>query len=187
MSIRLETPRLFLRPFQAADLEPFLAYRNDPEVACYQGWDYPYPRTSAERFLAEMQQRTPGLPGKWFHFALEPKATGELAGDCAFYVLGRDTRQAEIGFTLARSHQGLGYATEAVTRLLAYLFDEVGLHRVCANCDDRNLASARLMERVRMRREAHYIENYWSRDQWAGEYWYAILRREWNQAPARAI
>ena len=49
-----------------------------------------------------------------------------------------------------------------------------------ANCDDRNLASVRLMERLGMRREAHYIENFWDGEGWAGEYWYALLRREWG-------
>lgn len=129
MSVWLATPRLVLRPFQDADLEAFLTYRNDPEVACYQGWDFPYPRAQAAAFLAAMKERTPDLPGKWFHFAIEPKATGVLAGDCAYFLLERDVRQAEIGFTLARDQQGQGFATEAVRRLLIY-----SKRRTCTGC-----------------------------------------------------
>ncbi|MBX7235025.1 MAG: GNAT family N-acetyltransferase [Caldilineales bacterium] len=180
MPLWLETPRLRLRPFQDADLEAFLAYRNDPAVARYQGWEMPYTRAMAEDFIAVMKTRTPDLPGKWLQLAVEAKATGVLIGDVAFYLLEGDLRQAEIGFTLATAYQRQGYATEAVRRLLAHLFEEKGLHRVRANCDDRNLASVRLMERLGMRREAHYIENFWDGEGWAGEYWYALLRREWG-------
>ena len=46
----LETDRLKLRPFQMSDLDPFVAYRSDPEVARYQGWDAPYPVEKSRRF-----------------------------------------------------------------------------------------------------------------------------------------
>jgi Acetyltransferase (GNAT) domain len=68
-----------------------------------------------------------------------------------------DSRQAEIGFTLAPQHQGYGYATEAVRRPLHYLLVERGKHRVRATCDDRNTSSAAVLERVGMRREGHLL------------------------------
>ena len=108
-----------------------------------------------------------------------------MIGDCAFCVLTEDPRQAEIGYTLARAHQGNGLASEAVLRLLAYLFDTLGLHRVRARCDADNLASAKLLERVGMRREAHYIENAWFKGKWGSEYEYAILDKEWAQLRGR--
>ena len=70
--------------------------------------------------------------------------------------------KAEIGFTLAPQHQGYGYATEAVRRLLHYLLIlliERGKHRVRATCDDRNTNSAAVLERVGMRREGHLLES----------------------------
>ena len=52
MPISLETPRLIIRQFCDSDLEPFLAYRNDPEVYRYQGWKTPYLREDAADFIA---------------------------------------------------------------------------------------------------------------------------------------
>jgi RimJ/RimL family protein N-acetyltransferase len=103
-----------------------------------------------------------------------------MIGDVAFTILKEDERQAEIGFTLARRYHGQGYAGEAVERLLAHLLGERRLHRVRANCDVENTASARLLERVGMRREAHLVESLWFKGHWASEYWYAILREEWE-------
>jgi RimJ/RimL family protein N-acetyltransferase len=54
------------------------------------------------------------------------------------------------------------------------------LHRIIAICDVENQASVRLLERLGMRREGHYIENYWFKGKWASEYLYAILADEWR-------
>ena len=175
----LETERLVLRGFRHEDLGTFTAYRSDPEVARYQSWDAPYPRERAAEFLREMRCSIPGLPGEWHQVAIERKSDGELLGDCAFCVLAEDSRQAEIGFTLARAHQGQGYAAEAVARLLDHLFDDFRLHRVRAICDVENVPSARLMERLGLRREACMVGSLHMKGRWSSEYWYAILRREW--------
>jgi RimJ/RimL family protein N-acetyltransferase len=178
-SMIFETERLKLRPFQKSDLDSFVAYRSDPEVARYQGWDAPYPVEKAVAFIEEMIQSSPGTDGNWYQFAVELKKTGAMIGDCAFHTLPQDNRQAEIGFSFARSHQGQGYATEAVQRLLEYLFADLGLHRVQAICDVENIASARLLERVGMRREAHFVDNVWFKGAWGSEYMYALLQYEW--------
>jgi len=178
MSLRLETGRLSLRPFEERDAASFAAYRNDPLVAEYQGWELPYTAQQVAEFVANMRGREPATPGEWYQLAIERRDSGAMIGDCAFVVL-RDGRQAEIGFTLARDQQGQGYGVEAVGRLLAYLLGELNLHRVQANCDVLNPASARLMERVGMRREAHLVENVWMKGRWTSEYWYGLLRREW--------
>jgi len=178
--LTLHAERVLLRPFRQADLDTFIAYRSDPNVARYQGWDAPYSRSRGLSFIAEMRRTRPGTPGRWYQLAIERQSDQQMIGDCGFCILEKDGQQAEIGFTLARSHHGEGYATEAVTRLLAYLFDELHLHRVVANCDVENVPSARLLERLGMRREAHFIENVWFKRRWGSEYWYALLRREWQ-------
>jgi RimJ/RimL family protein N-acetyltransferase len=177
---RSETERLILRPFRMEDAEAFAAYRSDPQVAAYQGWEAPYSLEQARHFCAAMSQAVPGIPGEWYQIALELKSNGEMIGELAFFILKGDERQAEIGFTLARRYHGQGYAGEAVERLLAHLLGERRLHRVRANCDVENAASARLLERVGMRREAHLVESLWFKGRWSSEYWYAILQREWE-------
>ena len=176
----LETPRLLLRPLQDSDLERFAAYRSDPDVARYQSWESPYTKEQAAAFITAMKRVQPGSPGAWYQLAIERTHQAGLIGDCAFHVLAHDACQAEIGFSLARPYQRQGYATEAVRRLLEYLFDGLGLHRVTATCDAENRASAKLLERVGMRREGHFIENIWFKGTWGSEHLYALLHREWN-------
>ncbi|MCL4396172.1 MAG: GNAT family N-acetyltransferase [Chloroflexi bacterium] len=180
MALFLETNRLLLRTFQDSDLEAFLAYRSDPAVARYQGWEAPYSRAAAVAFVQEMKEKTPATPGEWYQLAIELKASGEMIGDCAFHTL-EDAQQADIAFTLARQYQGQGYATEAVKRMLDYIFAELGLHRVRAIADVKNLASVKLLERIGMRREGHFVENIWFKGEWGGEYYYGLLKREWEQ------
>lgn len=174
----IDTPRLRLRRFTAADLPAFVAYRSDPQVARYQSWDGCTP-DQADAFLAEQDGLRPGTPGAWFQFALEPRAGGALLGDCALHVHAEDPRLGTIGYTLARGAQGHGYATEAVRALLDYAFATLGLHRVCATTDCRNAPSVALLERVGMRREAHLLQHVWFKGGWCDEYVYALLRHEW--------
>jgi RimJ/RimL family protein N-acetyltransferase len=175
----LTAERLVLRRFRPEDLDAFVAYRSDPETARYQSWEAPYPPGQGRQFLQELQAIHPDTPGEWFQFAVALRGTDRLIGDCAAHVGADDPRQAEIGFTLAPGHQGLGYGTEAVRRLLHYLLVERGKHRVSASCDDRNARSAALLERVGMRREGHLLESTWSKGEWTGDLLYAVLRREW--------
>jgi RimJ/RimL family protein N-acetyltransferase len=179
--MRLETSRLILRNFETSDPEAFARYRSDPEVAKYQSWDTPHPLMKADAidFIEAIKQVTPGVPGEWYQVAIEVKGTGETIGDCAFCVLAEDKQQAEIGFTLARTHQGKGFAKEAVMRLLEYLFVELNLHRVRANCDPANVASVKLLQRIGMRCEGHFIKSLWFKGEWTDELWFAILRERW--------
>ena len=84
-----------------------------------------------------------------------------------------------MGFTLAPAHQGKGYATEALRGLLGYAFGTLGLHRTIAVTDALNLPAAALLERVGMRREAHFHENVFFKGAWGSEFVFAMLEHEW--------
>jgi aminoglycoside 6'-N-acetyltransferase len=174
----LETPRLRLRRFRDADASAFAAYRSDPDVARYQGWDAPYTLEQAAVFVAAMARSEPGVPGAWFQTAIERRGDGALLGDCAFQRFADEPRQAQIGCTLAREHQGHGFAVEAVSRLLEHLFTDAGLHRVVAVCDTRNAASRRLLERLDFRLEGEFRDNVWFKGAWGSECLYAMLRTD---------
>jgi RimJ/RimL family protein N-acetyltransferase len=184
MNLILETNRLILRPFQNGDIQQFAEYRSDPNIAKYQSWNTPFSLEKAAQLVAGSKPIYPSTPGGWHQIAIELKDGGDFIGDCVFHILPDDARQAEIGFTLARAYHGQGYATEAVTKLVDYLFGELQLHRIRATCDVENVASAKLLERVGMRREAHFIENIWFKGKWGSEYAYGLLRREWIKIPS---
>ena len=177
----LQTARLILRNFQDSDLEPFLAYRNDPEVAKYQGWGIPYPREKGEAFVAYMKERVAPKQGDWIQFAIALKETDELIGDLGCYIKEDDMRQARIGFTLAAKHWRKGYITEVIPHLLEYLFEDMDIHRVVADCDVDNVASYRTLEKLGFRREAYFLESYLMEGVYASEYHYGLLQREWRE------
>jgi RimJ/RimL family protein N-acetyltransferase len=173
------TDRLVIRRFRAEDYSSLAAYRSDPAVARYQGWDIPFTNGQAQSFIDSLGAANPDTPGEWFQFAVVVAATGVHVGDVAAEVDTHDPRRATIGVTLATSAQGKGYAGEAVAWLLDYLFLERKKHRVTADCDVRNGKVVALLERLRMRREAHHLQSAWWKDEWVDEYVYALLAREW--------
>jgi len=175
----LTGPRVVLRRFRPQDVADFVAYRSRPEVARYQSWDAPYPLGEGESFVREMMRRHPDTAGQWFQFAVALPVTGQLIGDCGAVTRADDTRQCEIGFTIAPAHQGRGYATEAVRLLVGYLFAR-GKHRITACCDARNAASAAVLERLAMRREGHLRQSTWAKGEWTDDLLYAVLRAEWQ-------
>lgn len=181
ISLPFETPRLILRAFRPEDAAAFSAYRSEPEVARFQGWSAPYSLEQAQEFVTEMMQAVPGTPGQWYQIAMEEKASGQVIGDVAFHIEANSPQQAILGITLAGSAQGKGYATEAMQRLLQFLFEDLELHRVSAYIDVDNPASYQLVERLGFRREGHFIENTWFKGAWGSEYFYALLAREWRE------
>jgi RimJ/RimL family protein N-acetyltransferase len=175
---RITTTRLIVRQFQKSDLESLLSYRNDPAVWRYQGWGTSYSSAQAAEFISEMSVREPGQNG-WTQLAIELQATGAMIGDVALNMLEFEPRSAMIGYTLAREAWGHGYAIEAVTAVLRYCFENLKVHRIRANCDARNQASWRLLEKLGFRREAHFQESYLEHESWFDEFEYALLEREW--------
>ena len=173
----LETDRLLLRRFSDGDLPAFLTYTNDSLVARYQTWES-YSEQQARAVIERQRELEPGLPGQWFCFALELKETGTVVGHIALKTQ-EDSRQAEIGFTLAREYHGKGLAFEGASRVLDYVFLDLDVHRVTAVTDCKNDRSVALLRRLGMRREGHFIQNIWFKGGWGDEYLYAILREEW--------
>jgi RimJ/RimL family protein N-acetyltransferase len=176
----LHTERLLLRPFVTGDFDAVYAIHSRADVARYLYWD---PRTAAEvREVLQRKTRSTAIAaeGDGLSLALVVEATGELIGDCSLQLLSREHRQGEIGFLLHPDHQGRGYATEAGAVLLRLAFEELALHRVMGRLEARNEASARVLERLGMRREAHLIENEYVKGEWQSELVYALLDREWR-------
>ncbi len=183
---RLETPRLVVRRFVPADAAAFARYRSIADVARYQSWDAPFPLDRAEAFVAWLEAHHPDTPGEWHQLAIAERARPDvLIGDCGFHAHRDEPRVADLGFTLDPSVQGRGYATEAVGAVVRYLFEARGKHRVVADCDMRNDASWRLLERLAFRREGELRESYHDGTGWASEYLYGLLAEDWRAAQGR--
>lgn len=173
----LATQRLILRRFADGDVDTFLAYRNDPEVARYQSWES-CGEEEARHLIAVVKTLCPGIPGRWLQVAVELRETGELIGDVAFGVNADDPTRVEVGFTFARAHQGRSYAVEAMSRLLHYLFETLGLAHVAAITDSLNRPAASLLQRLGFR----YLETQevTFKGRPGGEDRYVLSREEWS-------
>jgi RimJ/RimL family protein N-acetyltransferase len=177
----LLTARLVLRRFTAEDADSLARYRSIPEVARFQGWDAPFAVDRAHAMIGWLVEHDPDEPGEWYQLAIALRDDpGRLVGDCGFRPRADEPLVVDIGFTLDPSFQGRGLATEAVGELLRYLFEDRAKHKVCADCDTRNEASWRLMERLGLAREGSLRESFCDDGDWADEYLYGILASDWR-------
>lgn len=178
----LETARLVLRPFTDEDYDILHEMRSNEEVSRYL-YSYPF---SPERTHDFLQVKIAGASveneGQWLSAAATLRDTGEVVADVALLWTSEEHRQGEIGFVVHPAHQGKGYATEAARPLLAFGFERLKLHRIFGRLDARNDASARVLEKLGMRREAHLVENEWIKGEWQSELVYALLASEFPAA-----
>jgi RimJ/RimL family protein N-acetyltransferase len=145
MKYPLLTGRLSIQPLSMADLSSFVSYRQDPEIARFQGWEPSY--SDAQGIELIQSQTAVLLPatGDWLQLAVHERASGILIGDIALHRSKDEESVFEIGFTIASQHQGQGFATEAVSRLMDSLFSEVGAKKLIAATDRRNTPSIKLL------------------------------------------
>ncbi len=98
--------------------------------------------------------------GDLYQWGIALADTDRVIGTVTLAWIEREHRRADVGFALAQSAWGKGYATEAVARLIEYAFDDMKLHRLGADVDPRNEPSLRLLERLGFVREGLLRERY---------------------------
>lgn len=176
----LLTERLSLRPFRDDDLDAFHAIQSLPDVVRYLYWETQSRDGAREMLERRKLQVAVDREGQGLHLAADLRSTGALVGHFSLFFASQEHRQGEIGFVMHPNHHGHGYATEGARLMLRLGFGELDLHRIVGRCDGRNTSSARLMERLGMRREAHLVENEFIKGEWTDELVYAMLDREWQ-------
>lgn len=161
------------------------AFHSRADVARYLYWG-PRDRAETRRALERNKACTAlRVEGNRLVLAVCANGTRSVIGEVMLAWRSREHRQGEIGYLFNPDHHGRGYATEATRALCALGFDDLGLHRICGRCDARNTSSARLMERLGMRREAHLRHNEQVKGDWTDELVYAILEDEWRELASR--
>jgi len=172
----LTTARLVLREFVEDDWRALHAYESRADVTRYLPFE-PRSEDDARQYVQGIMVHAGETPRTVLDFAIT--LDGTMIGRTGMRRKDDELRVAMLWFTIDPRHGGKGYVTEAAAALLRYAFEEVKLHRVYGECDPRNHASARVMEKLGMRREAEHIEDIWIKGEWCGTYVYAMLAREW--------
>jgi len=174
----LRTDRLLLRTFEPDDLEDTFAYQSRPDVTRYLLSEARDRAGSVESVRKMMTETDLVKDGDSLAFAVV--LDGTVIGQVDLVLLSAEHRQGEVGYIFHPDHHGRGLATEATEALLRLGFDEFDLYRIVATCNVANAASARLMERLGMRREGHFLGCRRVKGVFRDEYVYAIRQEEWR-------
>jgi RimJ/RimL family protein N-acetyltransferase len=175
----IHTDRLILRPYEPTDLDGIHAMFSLEDVCRYLPWG---PMDLEQRFT----QTRIDAEGDAVVLAAVEAETGRHVGEFMLRLKDEPNGHGEIGWSLHPDVHGRGLATEGAGAFLRLGFEDLGLHRIEADCDARNLASTRVMDRLGMRREAHFLEYAFVKGEWADEFLYAILASEWRGERDRA-
>ncbi|HEU5036556.1 MAG TPA: GNAT family protein [Nocardioides sp.] len=175
----LTTERLRLRPVAERDRDALYALHSNAHVLRY--WDAP-PWTDparAARFVATSRQLAE--EGTGARLAIDRAVDGEFLGWISLSRWNPDFRSAALGYCLAEAGWGQGYATEAARAVLAWAFSTLDLNRVQAETDTRNVASARVLEKLGFLREGTLREDCVVNGEISDSWVYGLLRREWRR------
>ena len=171
----IHTERLELRPVRDEDLDRILEYRNLPEV---------------KRWLIRTEVDPASFRTAWRRAAEDPDdhSMAVVLDDVVIGTVSLEVKdgmgqpgmpprsEALLGYIFDPAYGGNGYATEAVTAMVAHAFDRLGVRRITAGCFADNLASVRILEKVGMRREQHGVGDSWHAELgWIDGYTYALL------------
>jgi RimJ/RimL family protein N-acetyltransferase len=168
---------MILRPLNSGDVDAIFALLSDERVIRYMLFPR-FDRDRAYRFARRFQVTTPVGDPPQVVFAIAPDRREPIVGLCGL-VLDGAQRQGEAWYLIAPDQWGKGHATEAVKQLIAHGFYHLHLHRVWASCLPENVASSRVLERNKFRKEGRHTKNLNIRGEWYDSETFALLAAEW--------
>lgn len=167
-----------LRSIRHDDAAALFKYHSDAVTNKYQGW---IPKTIDDvyDFIENRISETIDLINTWYQFGIILKENCEFIGDVGIHFLDEQKEQVEIGCTLDINYQGKGFATEALIRIINYVFIDLNKHRVLTCIDPENIKSIALFERIGFKKEAHLKESNSINREWTDDVFYSIIKEEW--------
>ncbi|MFM7323104.1 MAG: GNAT family N-acetyltransferase [Armatimonadota bacterium] len=177
---RLEGPRVHLRAMADSDFDAWFAIVSNPAAMRY--WSCPA-HTERDSARVVFDAIRPGDDEPDAVAWAIADATDMLVGTVALHRMDPANERAEVGYMLAPSLWGRGFASEAVGLVLSHAFGPLGLRRIEADTDPRNTASIRLLERLGFQREGLLRERWRVADEISDTALYGLLAREWRNLP----
>lgn len=186
--IELESERLRFRKFRRTDFPVVFDWLSNAENMKYRSGE-PKSEAEAQDYLDWAIRCAEAENCVNFRYAVELKDSHTLIGSCELYFTDQDP--AYLAWELHRNYWRQGYGTEIGETLLRLGFEMLELRRICADCNALNRGSYRIMEKIGMRREGHFVKSYRGNSVlnhiWCDRYQYAILREEWLNTNRRMI
>jgi RimJ/RimL family protein N-acetyltransferase len=177
----IETDRLTLRRYVATDYDDLLKLQSNPEVTRFLLYDPKTPEQVQESLAGRMADVPMDGPDQALTLAVILRETGQHLGEVTLFVENFEHQGGELGFVFHPESHGHGYAGEASVELLRLGFEELEMHRIIGRLDATNTSSAKLLQRLGMRQEAHFVRNEFLKGEWTDEAVFAMLRDGWNK------
>ena len=183
--IELESERLIYRKFSEEDFAVVFDWTSNNENMKYR--EEPLNESQTHGYLTNYLIFNENVKNiDHYEYATVRKSDNKLIGAAAIMHL---PDKPEIAWTLHRDYWRQGYGTEMGRTMLKFGFDVLNFHRISAVCHADNLGSWGIMEKLGMRREAHFIKseqgNSVRNHEWCDGFLYAILHEEWLAAKSR--
>ena len=182
--ILIETERLILRPLRISDVDDLYEYQSDAEIVRY----IPWPVRSREQVIEALEKALNigkselNEENDFIILAWALKSSGKVIGQSNTSLKSTNDQLADIGWVTHPDYQRQGFAYEATRALMKYVFGNFQIHRIIADIDTRNPESAKLAEKLGMRREGEFINSEFFKGDWCSMWLYAILKEEFTHA-----
>lgn len=176
----IETERLILRPITMADVPAIFEYASNPNVSKYVPWSVHRTIADSEVFVKDyiLKNYENEVPEPW---GATIKALGDkIVGTAGCMWISKPWKTMELGGISAEPMWGNGYAYEASRAVLDYVYRNYDVNRIYAKCHLENVASARVMEKLGMKREGIMRACVYKEGKFIDMYCYSILRAEWG-------
>ena len=178
--MKIETPRLIIRPFQEKDADALYRIKTAPRVMeyCPDFLDVDAKREDMPDYIRTFRKlEEDGDFDTWRCYAIENKVTGEVMGVITFCKQNM-LHEYDMGWMMIGEYTGKGYASEAAEAFAEYFCRKHGVDYLTAVMDVDNPASRRTAEKSGFRlfeKRTVYDYHY---NRYADDYFY--FRRYWS-------
>lgn len=177
---QLEADRLTIRLVEPSDLTALLDINSNDEITRYLPYDSWKDIADAQAWYGRASARL--AANEAGQFVVVHRQTRRVIGSCLLFRFEALSGRAEVGYVLAREYWGAGYMLEAMRAFVAFAFEQVGLRRLEAEIDPRNIASAKLLQRLGFVNEGLLRQRWALKGEVTDSGLYGLLRTDWSVA-----
>jgi RimJ/RimL family protein N-acetyltransferase len=177
----ITTERLILRPFTLSDAPLVQQLAGDEAIASTAlNIPHPFEDGMAEEWISTHQPDYEAR--KAANFAIVLADERRLIGAAGLSIISSDSR-AELGYWIGKPYWGYGYASQAAQALIHFGFEVLSVNRIYATCLKRNIASARVLQKLGMAHEGTLRQHVYHRGRFQDLEEYGLLKEDFTSNP----